>query len=127
MEKVKGNAKVEEILKEKRIAFEEKIRILTIELTEINNKIIWFENYMKNNTEYLKNKYIIEGIRNSIAHGNYRIEIGTNMENSMLVFEDIYDNKLTFKSKITLDNFAKFCLINADIVFNKEMNKKYKK
>ena len=48
------------------------------------------------------------------------------MENSMLVFEDIYDNKLTFKSKITLDNFAKFCLINADIVFNKEMNKKYK-
>lgn len=49
------------------------------------------------------------------------------MENSMLVFEDIYDNKLTFKSKITLDNFAKFCLINADIVFNKEMNKKYKK
>ena len=127
LEKVKGNAKVEEILKEKRIAFEEKIRILTIELTEINNKIIWFENYMKNNTEYLKNKYIIEGIRNSIAHGNYRIEIGTNMENSMLVFEDIYDNKLTFKSKITLDNFAKFCLINADIVFNKEMNKKYKK
>lgn len=127
LKKIKDNKRVEEILKEKRIAFEEKIRVLMIELNEINNKIVWFENYMKNNEEYLKNKYIIEGIRNSIAHGNYRIEIGTNMEDSMLVFEDIYDNKLTFKSKITLNNFANFCIINADIVFNKEMNKKYKK
>jgi len=77
--------------------------------------------------KYLKNKSIIEGIRNSIAHGNYRIEIGTCMEDSMIIFEDIYNEEITFKSSISINEFAAFCFKNADIIFNKEREKIYAK
>ena len=57
--------------------------------------------YFNNNYDYFKNRRIVEGIRNSIAHGNYRFISKTNSLDTVIEFSDIYEDKLTYKGKIT--------------------------
>jgi len=57
--------------------------------------------YFNNNYDYFKNRRIVEGIRNSIAHGNYRFISKTNSLDTVIEFSDIYEDKLTFKGTIT--------------------------
>lgn len=57
--------------------------------------------YFNNNYAYFKNKRIVEGIRNSIAHGNYKFISKTNSLDTVIEFSDIYEDKLTFKGTIT--------------------------
>lgn len=120
---VKGNAKVEEIIKNIIKKLEIKKELLNQELNELNNEIANMEKYIATNFEYLKNKSIIEGIRNAISHGNYRVEIGTCMEDSIIIFEDIYNNELAFKSKMTINAFAEFCFNSHDIIFSDKIEK----
>ena len=65
------------------------------------------------NFNYFKNEGIMIGIRNSIAHGNYRIVIA---DNPIIIFEDIYEGDTTFKASITLDDFYDFVFENARTV-----------
>lgn len=65
------------------------------------------------NSDYFKNRAVIEGIRNSISHGNYEIKM--NYENpfdSIIIFKDIYEGKETFKLEITAYDFMQFILNN---------------
>lgn len=60
------------------------------------------DNYM-----YFKNKAIIEGIRNSIAHGHYEFISNGNVWDTEIIFSDIYEGKLTFQVKMKFVDFAK--------------------
>jgi len=87
---------------------EAQVALLNIRLNEIIS-------YEQENSEHLKNKVIINGIRNSIAHGNYRLETSKNNEIKM-VFEDIYEGKLTFKCEIDIIDFINMIYENQNII-----------
>lgn len=72
----------------------------------------------KSNEKYLKNASFIEGIRNSIAHGNYQVLLGSDFNKIVIVFEDIYEDKTTFKASITYEDFYEF-LYNCSIEVSK--------
>jgi len=62
------------------------------------------------NVDYFKNKAIVEGIRNSIAHGHYEFIVDGGFNDTIIVFNDIYEGKLTFQLKVKFSDFEK--LIN---------------
>ena len=64
-------------------------------------------NYYEDNGLYIKNRNIIEGIRNSIAHGN--VEVVRDDDKVYLLFNDIYEGKLTFSCRVEMNEFAKIC------------------
>jgi len=77
-------------------------------LTLINSSYVVADseyNNIKNdftvNRMYFYNKAIIEGIRNSIAHGNYEFISNGDFWNTEIIFNDIYEGKLTFQVKMT--------------------------
>lgn len=76
---------------------------------ELNDKLM----YYSNNKEYFKNKKIIEGIRNSIAHGNYEITNIFNIGKCRIIFRDVYNGKLTFLASI---NFLDFMQMLEDTI-----------
>ena len=76
---------------------------------ELNDKLM----YYSNNIEYFKNKKIIEGIRNSIAHGNYEITNIFDIGKCRIIFRDVYNGKLTFLASI---NFLDFMQMLEDTI-----------
>ena len=70
------------------------------------------------NSEYFKNMAIIEGIRNSIAHGHYEFIFNGNFDETIMVFSDLYEGKLTFQTKISFSDFEKFIENNNKVVIN---------
>ena len=62
-------------------------------------------NYYEDNDLYIKNRNIIEGIRNSIAHGN--VEVVRDDDKVYLLFNDIYEGKLTFSCRVEMNEFAR--------------------
>ena len=87
---------------------EAQVALLNIRLNEIIS-------YEQKNSEHLKNKVIINGIRNSISHGNYKLE--TSIDNEIkIVFEDIYEGKLTFKCEIDIIDFINMIYENQNII-----------
>lgn len=112
----------------------EKLNIMNDDKNRITNEynklLIEYSNayaYCNNNKDYLISERIIDGIRNSIAHGNYYIKNNINIYNSIIVFEDIYNNQLTFKCNIKMCDFINFLDSNANIVFDFIENNKIKK
>lgn len=93
-----------------------------IEVKEMYNNLLneykSANDYFNNNIDYLTNERIIDGIRNSIAHGNYYIISKTDLNNSIIVFEDVYEGKLTFKCSIKINDFIKFLSDNSPIICN---------
>lgn len=87
---------------------EAQVALLNIRLNEIIT-------YEQENSEHLKNKVIINGIRNSISHGNYKLETSINNE-IKIVFEDIYEGKLTFKCEIDIIDFINMIYENQNII-----------
>ena len=75
-----------------------------------------FIEYCKNNSNYLRNECIIEGIRNSISHGNYRVKAESSLEECKIIFEDIYEGELTFKAQIKLLDFITLLVNNHNII-----------
>lgn len=102
-----------------------------IEVKELYNNLLneykSANDYFNNNIDYLTNERIIDGIRNSIAHGNYYIISKTDLNNSIIVFEDVYEGKLTFKCSIKINDFIKFLSDNSPIICNFLTNHKTKK
>ena len=92
----------------------EELKTLLIRLNEINL-------YEKFNESHLKNKVIINGIRNSISHGNYKIETVDNRI-CKIVFEDIYEGVLTFKCEVQITDFINMIYRNEEPI--KEFLKK---
>ena len=101
---------------------------LTIEHNNIINELNICNNYYNNNLLYLENESIITGIRNSIAHGNYEVVQCNNINDTYIVFNDIYEEKLTFKGTIKILDFIDLIDNNAIVInefLNNLDNKKY--
>lgn len=101
---------------------------LTIEHNNIINELNICNNYYNNNLLYLENESIITGIRNSIAHGNYEVVQCNNINDTYIVFNDIYEGELTFKGTIKILDFIDLIDNNAIVInefLNNLDNKKY--
>ena len=100
--------------------------LLLAKVTSKQNELKTFIDYCKNNSDYLRNECIIEGIRNSISHGNYRVKAESSLEECKIIFEDIYEGKLTFKAQIKLLDFITLLVNNHNIISNFVDNKSKK-
>lgn len=92
--------------------------LLLAKVTSKQNELKTFIDYCKNNSDYLRNECIIEGIRNSISHGNYRVKAESSLEECKIIFEDIYEGELTFKAQIKLLDFITLLVNNHNIISN---------
>ena len=100
--------------------------LLLAKVTSKQNELKTFIEYYKNNSDYLRNECIIEGIRNSISHGNYRVKAESSLEECKIIFEDIYEGELTFKAQIKLLDFITLLVNNHNIISNFVDNKSKK-
>lgn len=73
----------------------------------------------------IKNEKIINGIRNSIAHGNYKVILKETLKDSLIEFTDFYEGEVTFKASISIDNFVEF-LQKSAIEIEKYLSKEEK-
>lgn len=82
---------------------------------EYNQFIVDF----KSKPEYIKNRHIITGIRNSISHGRYRFEIEEDTNNSLMIFTDIDpETSQEYVFKVTIKNFVGLLVKNAGLMQN---------
>lgn len=108
--KSKDTTNLEAIIDNMKKTLKQQNKSLKAELESYNE----MKEYFNNNYNYFRNKRIVEGIRNSIAHGNYKFVTKKNSFDTLIEFSDIYENKLTFKGTITFrdletlldDNFS---------------------
>lgn len=92
--------------------------LLEQEINVINDKIEQMDRYEIKNEKHLKNKAIIDGIRNSIAHGNYIVKRNKSIEETRIVFADIYNNEITFLCDMPLRMLVLMELKNYPIIDN---------
>lgn len=113
LDKVKGNTKAEENIKVKIVREQMDLNFLEEKITLINCKV----NYYDQNSQvggYFYNKAIIEGIRNSIAHGNYQV-IETPFA-LKIIFRYIYLGKETFSCEVMEEDFKNLLIANMKII-----------
>ena len=87
-------------------------------LTKEKNEIEVLNNYFNSHQDYFIKKAIINGIRNSIAHGHYKIDYTKDYENASIEFNDIYKGKTTFQASIKIIDFFYFFIDNEKSVLN---------
>lgn len=80
-------------------------------------------NYFNSNALYFKNMSIINGIRNSISHGNFFVSRGDNFSTAKIIFEDIFEGKTTFKCEVGVLDFLYF-LANNHYIIDELVSKK---
>lgn len=90
--------------------------ILQKESDNVLEMLLLAEEYRSNNILYLTNEAIIRGIRNSIAHGNYRVILGKSVHDSKILFDDIYKGKVTFSGEVTISDFNDILINSFQIV-----------
>ncbi|MCI5835665.1 MAG: hypothetical protein MR227_03110 [Firmicutes bacterium] len=112
--KEKGNSKAETTINNNLQKLEEKKNELKNKLSEKKKHLSNLKSYYLNNINHIKNRAIIEGIRNAIAHGNYKIDL--NFGDYILIFTDLYDGKVTFEAKIPLLDFIKTVESNTSVI-----------
>lgn len=115
LEKVKGNAKAEANINAKITREQRDLNLFQGKLALVSCKV----NYYDNNSQvggYFYNKAIIEGIRNSIAHGNYQVIEATSILDSKIIFRDIYLGKETFSCEVGAEDFKNLLIVNMKII-----------
>ena len=85
-----------------------KINVLTTNLKSIQTILNNANSYISTYSSLIKNEKIINGIRNSIAHGNYKVVLKETLKDSLIEFTDFYEGEITFKASISIDNFVEF-------------------
>lgn len=85
-----------------------KLSILNTDLTNIGSTINSVNSYVSTYSSLIKNEKIINGIRNSIAHGNYKVILKETLKDSLIEFIDFYEGEVTFKASISINDFVCF-------------------
>ena len=116
LKNVLGNLKAEVAINNNISQLQNAYSIAVSDLIDAKLEYDLIDKDYKGNYEYFRNISIIEGIRNAIAHGNYKIYGNIDIMNSKMVFEDIYEGKLTFKLEVTYNEFLDFLENNIDLV-----------
>ena len=112
--KENGNSKAETAIKNNLQNLKKKQNALKNKLSEKKIHLSNLKSYYINNINHIKNRAIIEGIRNAIAHGNYKIDL--NFGDYILIFTDLYEGKVTFEAKIPLLDFIKTVESNTSVI-----------
>ena len=115
LEKVKGNARAEANINAKITREQGDLNLFQGKLALVSCKV----NYYDNNSQvggYFYNKAIIEGIRNSIAHGNYQVIEAPSILDSKIIFRDIYLGKETFSCEVGAEDFKNLLIVNMKII-----------
>lgn len=115
LEKVKGNAMAEANINSKITREQGDLNLFQGKLVLVSCKV----NYYDNNSQvggYFYNKAIIEGIRNSIAHGNYQVIEAPSILDSKIIFRDIYLGKETFSCEVGAEDFKNLLIVNMKII-----------
>ena len=115
LEKVKGTARVEANINAKITREQRDLNLFQGKLALVSCKV----NYYDNNSQvggYFYNKAIIEGIRNSIAHGNYQVIEAPFILDSKIIFRDIYLGKETFSCEVGAEDFKNLLIVNMKII-----------
>ena len=115
LEKVKGNARAEANINAKITREQRDLNLFQGKLVLVSCKV----NYYDNNSQvggYFYNKAIIEGIRNSIAHGNYQVIEAPSILDSKIIFRDIYLGKETFSCEVGAEDFKNLLIVNMKII-----------
>ena len=112
--KEKGILKAETTINNNLQKLEEKKNTLKNKLSEKKTYLNNLKSYYINNSKHIKNRAVIEGIRNAIAHGNYKIDL--NFGDYILIFTDLYEGKVTFEAKIPLLDFIKTVESNTSVI-----------
>lgn len=113
--KVKGNARAEANINAKITREQRDLNLFQGKLALVSCKV----NYYDNNSQvggYFYNKAIIEGIRNSIAHGNYQVIEAPSILDSKIIFRDIYLGKETFSCEVGTEDFKNLLIVNMKII-----------
>lgn len=116
--KEKGNAKAEVAINNSISRFSGIKDLLKQEIKVINDRIKEMDVYEIRNEKHLKNKAIIEGIRNAIAHGNYIVKRNKSIEETRIVFADIYNGEITFLCDMPLKMLVLMELKNYSVIDN---------
>lgn len=80
--------------------------------------------YVTDNSLLVYNRGIINGIRNSIAHGKYTVIQSGSFDDVRILFEDIYVGETTFKADISIADFLNFIYSNESKVVSFVKSKK---
>ena len=80
--------------------------------------------YITDNSLLVYNRGIINGIRNSIAHGKYTVIQSGSFDDVRILFEDIYEGETTFKADISIADFLNFIYSNESKVVSFVKSKK---
>ena len=115
LEKVKGNERAEANINAKITREQRDLNLFQGKLALVSCKV----NYYDNNSQvggYFYNKAIIEGIRNSIAHGNYQVIEAPSILDSKIIFRDIYLGKETFSCEVGTEDFKNLLIVNMKII-----------
>lgn len=94
-------------LKTKELKTKQNIKVLEQEKENI-------EKEYEEKEERIKNSFIIERLRNSIAHGNYKVKINESYEEAELEFKDEYKGELKLKASIKLVDFVSLIARNKE-------------
>lgn len=86
-------------------------------LKEAKEKYLEIVKDYSDNLKYFKNRAIINGIRNSIAHGRYEIVSGDHIATTKIIFTDFYEGKETFKVELTFKDFSEMIESNYAWIF----------
>lgn len=113
--KDKGNIAAVSKINDSISKYETQRQVLETEKSQLDVRLNEILSYEAKNSEHIKNKTIINGIRNSIAHGNYTLKSSEN-DSIIIVFEDIYEGKLTFKCEIDIIDFINMIYGNQSVV-----------
>lgn len=85
-----------------------KLNILNANLVSIQTILKSVNSYINTYSNLIKNEKIINGIRNSIAHGNYKVILKETLKDSLIEFTDFYEGEVTFKASISINDFLDF-------------------
>ena len=91
---------------------------IMVEYMKADNEYNLIKNDYMVNKLHFENRAIIEGIRNSIAHGNYEIRSNGKFFDTEIIFNDIYEGKNTFSVSISFMQFEEMIDKNDVVVLN---------
>ena len=118
-----GNQKAVSIIESQLQKLTEDLTRIEEVASETKNEYNLMQSDYATNSNFFKNEALINGIRNSVAHGNYEI---ISNPGPTIVFQDIYEGEVTFKASIALADFYNFIDTSSKIVleFIKEKEEK---
>ena len=118
LSRVSGNSVAESKINANINDLNNDLSLLMVEYMNADSEYNSIKNDYMVNRLHFENRTIIEGIRNSIAHGNYEIRSNGKFFDTQIIFNDIYEGNNTFSVSISFMQFEELIDKNVSVVLN---------